>query len=109
MVCCSLIHRGEQVLGLRGGLDAYVEKRSTMGIPLVSTAATGSPSSTRRPGEDLLAWEPMTAPTNALVSGEDLKVIGPGESYSATFSVRVRLDGAQPATHSVATASSARA
>ena len=35
MVCCSLTHRGEQVLGLRGGLDAYVEKRSTMGIPLL--------------------------------------------------------------------------
>ncbi len=35
MVCCSLTHRGEQVLGLRGGLDAYIEKRSTMGIPLL--------------------------------------------------------------------------
>ena len=41
------------------------------------------------PGEDLLAWEPMTAPTNALVSGEDLTVIGTGESYSAAFSVSV--------------------
>lgn len=35
MVCCSLMHRGEQVLGLRGGLDAYVRDRSTMGIPLL--------------------------------------------------------------------------
>lgn len=35
MVCCSLRHRGEQVLGLRRGLDAYVGERSTMGIPLL--------------------------------------------------------------------------
>ncbi len=35
MICCSLRHRGEQVLGLRGGLRSYVEQRSTMGIPLL--------------------------------------------------------------------------
>ena len=35
MVCCSLVHRGEQILGLRGGLEAYVEERSTMGIPIL--------------------------------------------------------------------------
>ncbi len=35
MVCCSLRHRGEQVLGLRHGLAGYVEQRSTMGIPLL--------------------------------------------------------------------------
>jgi aldose 1-epimerase len=41
------------------------------------------------PGEDLLAWEPMTAPTNALVSGDELRFIEPGGSYSASFSVTV--------------------
>jgi aldose 1-epimerase len=35
MVGCSLTHRGQQVLGLRGGLDAYAERGSTMGIPLL--------------------------------------------------------------------------
>ncbi|HTR74876.1 MAG TPA: aldose 1-epimerase [Solirubrobacterales bacterium] len=35
MVCCSLRHRGEELLGLRGGLRAYVERRSTMGIPFL--------------------------------------------------------------------------
>jgi aldose 1-epimerase len=35
MVGCSLRHRGEELLGQRGGLPAYVEKRSTMGIPLL--------------------------------------------------------------------------
>lgn len=35
MVGCSLRHRGEELLGQRGGLRAYVEERSTMGIPLL--------------------------------------------------------------------------
>ncbi len=39
------------------------------------------------PGEELLAWEPMTAPTNALVSGEDLTIIAPGESHASKFVV----------------------
>lgn len=41
-------------------------------------------------GEDFLAWEPMTAPTNALVSGVGLQHVAPGERYTATFSVAVR-------------------
>ena len=35
MVGCSLRHRGEELLGQRGGLRAYVAERSTMGIPLL--------------------------------------------------------------------------
>jgi aldose 1-epimerase len=35
MVGCSLRHRGEELLGQRGGLDAYVRERKTMGIPLL--------------------------------------------------------------------------
>jgi aldose 1-epimerase len=35
MVGCSLLHRGEELLGQRGGLARYVAKRSTMGIPLL--------------------------------------------------------------------------
>jgi galactose mutarotase-like enzyme len=35
MVGCSLLHRGENLLGLRGGLSRYIEERSTMGIPLL--------------------------------------------------------------------------
>src|SRR5262249_36072044 len=35
MVGCSLRHRGEELLGQRGGLDHYVEARSTMGIPFL--------------------------------------------------------------------------
>jgi galactose mutarotase-like enzyme len=35
MLGCSLRHRGEELLGQRRGLAAYVERASTMGIPLL--------------------------------------------------------------------------
>jgi galactose mutarotase-like enzyme len=35
MVCCSLRHRGEELLGQRGGLANYIERGSTFGIPLL--------------------------------------------------------------------------
>lgn len=35
MICCSLKHRGEELLGQRRGLRAYVESYSTMGIPFL--------------------------------------------------------------------------
>src|SRR5215468_1223167 len=35
MVGCSLRHRGEELLGQRAGLEAYVAQRKTMGIPLL--------------------------------------------------------------------------
>jgi hypothetical protein len=31
----------------------------------------------------------MTAPTNALVSGDGLQLVGPGEEYRAEFSIRL--------------------
>ncbi len=39
--------------------------------------------------DDVVAIEPMTAPTNALVSGEGLHVLGPGEDVTASFSIAV--------------------
>ena len=40
--------------------------------------------------DDVIAYEPMTAPTNALVTGgSDLPVMAPGDSYAATFSITV--------------------
>jgi galactose mutarotase-like enzyme len=35
MVCCSLRHRGDELLGQRAGLLAYVTEAKTMGIPLL--------------------------------------------------------------------------
>ena len=39
--------------------------------------------------DDVIAFEPMTAPTNTLVSGQDLKLLQPGDSYEASFSIKV--------------------
>jgi galactose mutarotase-like enzyme len=41
------------------------------------------------PDDDVVAFEPMTAPTNALVTN-NLRVLEPGEQYSAAFSIDVQ-------------------
>lgn len=40
--------------------------------------------------KEFIAIEPMTAPTNALCSGESLRVIAPGQQFGASFRIRVR-------------------
>ena len=40
-------------------------------------------------GEAFVAWEPMTAPTNALVSGRGLRHVAPGDTFAASFTVSV--------------------
>ena len=43
------------------------------------------------PGDALIAFEPMTAPTDALVAGgAELTLLAPGDSYRAAFSITVR-------------------
>lgn len=39
--------------------------------------------------KDYVALEPMTAPTNALRSGSGLRLVDPGETFRATFRIRV--------------------
>ena len=44
--------------------------------------------------DDVIAFEPMTAPTDALiVGGEELPLVAPGESYRAVFAITVEADG----------------
>jgi galactose mutarotase-like enzyme len=42
------------------------------------------------PGDDLVCFEPMTAPTNALESGDGLREVAPGDSFEAVFRITVR-------------------
>jgi aldose 1-epimerase len=42
------------------------------------------------PGHDYICFEPMTAPTNALESGQGLKLVAPGDDYRTRWSVTVR-------------------
>jgi aldose 1-epimerase len=41
------------------------------------------------PEQDFICFEPMTAPTNALVSGDRLQVVEPGRTYRAALSIAV--------------------
>ncbi len=46
------------------------------------------------PADDaLIAIEPMTAPTDALVTGDELRFVSPGDAFSARFSITVVEDG----------------
>jgi aldose 1-epimerase len=42
------------------------------------------------PGQPLICFEPMTAPTDALRTHDGLRCVAPGERASATFAVRVQ-------------------
>lgn len=39
--------------------------------------------------KEFIALEPMTAPTNALVSGKQLRILKPGETFSASFGIAI--------------------
>ena len=41
------------------------------------------------PDKDFVALEPMTAPTNALITGRALQLVAPGARYTAIFRIRV--------------------
>ena len=40
-------------------------------------------------GEQFICFEPMTAPANALRSGDGLRLLAPGERFAASFTVAV--------------------
>jgi aldose 1-epimerase len=41
------------------------------------------------PGHDFICFEPMTAPANALVSGDGLTLVAPGHEHRAAFTITV--------------------
>ena len=41
------------------------------------------------PGAGFICFEPMTAPTNALRSGDDLPIVEPGETFTAAWAIAV--------------------
>jgi aldose 1-epimerase len=75
---CELAHPPEFML--RGG-GRRLEVRFESGYPVAQVYAP--------PGEEYVCFEPMTAPTNALVSGDRLSVVAPGGAYLARFAVGV--------------------
>jgi aldose 1-epimerase len=70
----------EEPFVLAGG-GRRIELRIGAGYPFAQVYAPAD--------DDVVAYEPMTAPTDALRDGRDLPLVAAGESYSATFSVTV--------------------
>ena len=71
------------VFTLRGG-GVRLEVAFGAGYPVAQVYAPARP--------EVIAFEPMTAETNALVTGDGLRRVPPGESFDATFSVRAARD-----------------
>ncbi len=67
---------------------SVADRRRTLGV----TFEQGFPFAQvyAPPGQDLICFEPMTAPANALVSGDGLSVVAPGDACTAVFSIAVR-------------------
>lgn len=77
----ELSHPPEFVL--RGG-GRCLEVRFEQGFPFAQVYAPAD--------EDFICFEPMTAPTNALVTGERLTLVPPGGAHSTRFSISVYED-----------------
>ena len=78
--------RPRRPLRARAGPRAHARVRPTGGSRSPTTTATRTRRCTRRPGTTFCAIEPMTAPTNALVTG-DSPTVRPGETFSAAFTL----------------------
>jgi aldose 1-epimerase len=70
---------GAEFVAAGGGRRITV--RLEQGYPAAQVFAPAS--------DDVICFEPMTAPTNALNSGDRLSHVAPGERYTATFSITV--------------------
>jgi galactose mutarotase-like enzyme len=74
----DIAHGG--VFAVEGG-GRRIELRFGRGYPFAQVYAPA--------GQELIALEPMTAPTNALVSGWHLPTVQPGDRFAAEFELSV--------------------
>ncbi len=74
------LDRNPERLGLSGG-GRTIAIEFVQGFPFAQVYAPK--------GQDLVALEPMTAPTNALVTGKDLPIVKAGERFTAKFRVTI--------------------
>ena len=74
--------------GLGGGAVFAVEAAGRR-IEVVLEAGYACAQVFAPPDDGVICFEPMTAPANALVSGDGLAVLAPGAVYRASFAIRV--------------------
>jgi galactose mutarotase-like enzyme len=104
MVGCSLRHRGEELLGIRGGVADYLARGKTFGIPLLHPWANrlgawdyevaGRAVRIDRDSPVVRADEHGLPIHGALPAGADWRVTGTGETW-----VRAQLDWAAADSH----------
>ncbi len=101
MVGCSLRHRGDELLGLRKGLDAYARTGSTMGIPLLYPWANrlsgfeyrAAGRSVRLDARDSpLRLDPHGLPIHGLLAASPYWEVEAGDSCGDEPRVRASLD-----------------
>jgi aldose 1-epimerase len=78
--------------GYDGIEDGAVFSVSAGGREIAVTHECGYPAAQvfSPPGAGFVCFEPMTAPANALCSGDGLRFVAPGDSFTAAFSISVR-------------------
>ncbi len=64
-------------------------RRTTSRSPSNSNTGTHYAQVYAPAGKELICFEPMTAPASALISGDGLSLVAPGEEYRAAFSIAV--------------------
>ena len=75
---------GFDALAVPAGFEAAAENaalkvRFVEGFPYAQVYAPG--------GKDYVCFEPMTAPANALRSGDGLRIVSPGELHRTAFTI----------------------
>jgi galactose mutarotase-like enzyme len=78
--------------GYDGIADGAVFSVSGRGREIAVTHERGYPAAQpfSPPGAPFICFEPMTAPANALCSGDGLRFVAPGDAFAAAFSIAVR-------------------
>lgn len=89
LVCCSLRHRGAELLDLGRGVQAYAERGETMGIPLLHPWANRLAGSSYRVGDTVVrlpepaghfATDPRGLPIHGALPGHLRWTVRPGSS-----------------------------
>lgn len=102
MVCSSLRHDGEEVLGQRDGLAGYVARGTTFGIPLLHPWANRLAGPAYAIGGRTVQLDPATMPVRLEEHGLPIHGLCAAEPHwevldAGTDSLRARLDfGARP-------------
>ncbi len=106
MLCCSLRHRGEELLAQNGGVEVYAERGKTMGIPLLYPwanrlagfdYATAGRTVTIPRDRARVSLDANGLPIHGVIGGRlQWNVAGGPEADPQSLTARLRWDESQP-------------